>query len=70
MNESEPKVEVGLREIYDAVIELKAIVASHPSKLEDFEARIRDLEKLKYQVYSIATILPLAFTLVFKLLGV
>ena len=70
MNQSEPKVEVGLREIYDAVIELKALVASHPSKLEDFETRIRDLEKLKYQVYGIASAAPILVTIAFKLLGV
>lgn len=70
MNQSEPKVEVGLREIYDAVIELKALVASHPSKLEDFETRIRDLERLKYQVYAVASILPFIITVLFKLLGV
>jgi hypothetical protein len=67
---TEPKVEIGLREIYDAVIELKTLVASHPSKLEDFETRIRDLEKLKYQIYGIATGLPIGLTILFRVLGV
>ena len=39
-----PKVEIGLREIYDAVLELKGIVSSHPDKLDDHETRIRKLE--------------------------
>jgi hypothetical protein len=43
MNE-EPKVEIGLREIYDAVLELKGIVSGHPDKLDDHEERIRKLE--------------------------
>jgi len=40
----EPKVEIGLREIYDAVVELKGIVSGHPDKLDDHEKRIRSLE--------------------------
>lgn len=40
----EPKVEIGLREIYDAVMELKTIVSGHPDKLDDHEGRIRRLE--------------------------
>jgi hypothetical protein len=40
----EPKVEIGLREIYDAVVELKGIVSGHPDKLDDHEERIRKLE--------------------------
>ena len=67
---TEPKVEIGLREIYDAVIELKTLVASHPSKLEDFETRIRDLEKLKYSIYAVTGIVPIGVTIIFKLLGV
>lgn len=44
-----PKVEIGLREIYDAVLELKGIVSSHPDKLDDHEKRIR---KLEYKVWT------------------
>lgn len=40
----EPKVEIGLREIYDAVMELKGIVSGHPDKLDDHENRLRRLE--------------------------
>ena len=40
----EPKVEIGLREIYDAVVELKGIVGGHPDKLDDHELRVRNLE--------------------------
>jgi len=40
----EPKVEIGLREIYDAVLELRGIVKGHPDTLDDHEARIRNLE--------------------------
>jgi hypothetical protein len=39
-----PKVEIGLREIYDAVLELKGMVAGHPDKLDDHENRLRKLE--------------------------
>lgn len=37
-------VEVTLKEIYEAVLELKGIVSGHPDKLDDHEARIRTLE--------------------------
>lgn len=40
----EPKVEIGLREIYDAVVELKGMVSGHPDKLEDHENRLRSIE--------------------------
>jgi hypothetical protein len=44
MNSEEPKVHIGLREVYDAVMELKGIVSGHPDKLDDHERRIRSLE--------------------------
>ena len=44
MSSDEPKVEIGLREVYDAVMELKGIVSGHPDKLDDHETRIRALE--------------------------
>jgi hypothetical protein len=37
-------VEVTLKEIYEAVLELKGIVQGHPDKLDDHEKRIRALE--------------------------
>lgn len=37
-------VEVTLKEIYEAVLELKGIVQGHPDRLDDHEARIRSLE--------------------------
>jgi len=40
----EPKVEIGLREIYDAVVELKGMVSGHPDKLDDHENRLRSIE--------------------------
>jgi len=39
-----PVVEVTLKEIYEAVLELKGIVQNHPDKLDDHENRIRALE--------------------------
>lgn len=39
-----PVVEVTLKEIYEAVLELKGIVSGHPDKLDDHEQRIRALE--------------------------
>ena len=41
---NEPKIEIGLREIYDAVVELKGIVSGHPDRLDDHEDRLRALE--------------------------
>lgn len=45
-----------MREIYDAVVELKQIVSNHPDKIEDHEKRIRDLE---FKVWSFSGIASL-----------
>ena len=52
----EPKVEIGLREIYDVVLEMKGILMSHPAKLEDHEDRIRALEMKVWTFAGIASI--------------
>jgi hypothetical protein len=49
-------VRITLREIYDAVVELKQIVSNHPDKIEDHEKRIRDLE---FKVWSFSGIASL-----------
>lgn len=59
----EPKVEIGLREIYDAVVELKGIVSNHPDKLEDHEKRLRALE---VKVWSFAGVFSILSILVSK----
>ena len=43
-NSNKAVVEVTLKEIYEAVLELKGIVQGHPDKLDDHEHRIRSLE--------------------------
>jgi len=43
-NNNKAVVEVTLKEIYEAVLELKGIVQGHPDKLDDHENRIRSLE--------------------------
>jgi hypothetical protein len=53
----EPKVEIGLREIYDAVQNLIGIVKGHPDKLDDHEKRIRALEYRVWTTASAATII-------------
>jgi len=53
----EPKVEIGLREIYDAVVELKGMVAGHPDKLDDHENRLRKLEMKIWGISSIVGII-------------
>tara|TARA_R110000822_G_scaffold123979_3_gene258498 strand:+ start:243 stop:452 length:210 start_codon:yes stop_codon:yes gene_type:complete len=57
----EPKVEVGLREIYDAVMELKGVVNNHPDRISDHEKRIRGLE---VKVWSISGLAGLVSALV------
>ena len=52
----EPKVEIGLREIYDAVVELKGMVAGHPDKLDDHEERLR---KLEMKIWGISGVMGL-----------
>ena len=49
-------VRITLREIYDAVVELKQIVSNHPDKIEDHEKRIRDLEMKVWSFSSVASI--------------
>jgi len=53
----EPKVEIGLREIYDVVVELKGMVAGHPDKLDDHENRLRKLEMKIWSISSIVGII-------------
>jgi len=43
-NPNKAVVEVTLKEIYEAVLELKGIVQGHPDRLDDHENRIRSLE--------------------------
>lgn len=62
----EPKVEIGLREIYDAVVELKAIVSGHPDKLADHEDRIRRLERKVWFVSGLASVVSVVVTLLIK----
>jgi len=50
-------VRITLREIYDAVVELKQIVSNHPDKIEDHEKRIRDLEFKVWSFSGIASII-------------
>ena len=50
-------VRITLREIYDAVVELKQIVSNHPDKIEDHEKRIRNLEMRVYTFAGVASIL-------------
>lgn len=66
MQENEPKIEIGLREIYDAVVELKAIVSGHPDKLDDHEKRIRALE---YKVWTFASLSGILSTVVALILA-
>lgn len=61
-----PKVEIGLREIYDAVLELKGIVSSHPDKLEDHEARIR---KLEFKVWTASGITGVIAAIIVQLIN-
>jgi hypothetical protein len=55
----EPKVEIGLREIYDALQGLISIVSSHPDKIEDHEKRIRLLEYRVWTTASIGTVVAI-----------
>jgi len=61
-----PKVEIGLREIYDAVLELKTIVSSHPDKLDDHETRIR---KLEFKVWSAAGFSGIIAVVISQIIG-
>ena len=48
-------VKITLREIYDAVVELKQIVSNHPDKIEDHEKRIRNLEMRVWSFAGVAS---------------
>jgi hypothetical protein len=48
-------VRITLREIYDAVVELKQIVSNHPDKIEDHEKRIRNLEMRVWSFAGVAS---------------
>lgn len=61
-----PKVEIGLREIYDAVLELKGMVAGHPDKLDDHENRLRKLEMKIWFVSGIASVIAVVVSLLLK----
>lgn len=50
-------VRITLREIYDAVVELKQIVSNHPDKIDDHEKRIRDLEMKVWSFSGVASII-------------
>jgi len=50
-------VRITLREIYDAVVELKQIVSNHPDKIDDHEKRIRDLEFKVWSFSGVASII-------------
>jgi hypothetical protein len=63
---TEPNIKIGLREIYDAVVELKGIVSGHPDKLDDHEARIRSLE---IKVWSFSGIAAAIATIVTQILS-
>lgn len=49
-------VRITLREIYDAVVELKQIVSNHPDKIDDHEKRIRDLEMKVWSFSGISSL--------------
>lgn len=55
----EPKVEIGLREIYDALQGLIGIVSSHPDKIDDHEKRLRSLEYRVWTTASIGTVVAI-----------
>lgn len=66
-----PVVIIGLREIYEAVISLKAEVASlvnnqngNMREIADHESRIRSLEKGRWPLPSLAAILSVAALLI------
>lgn len=48
-------VRITLREIYDAVVELKSIVSNHPDKIDDHEKRIRNLEMRVWSFAGVAS---------------
>jgi hypothetical protein len=49
-------VRITLREIYDAVVELKQIVSNHPDKIDDHEKRIRNLEMRVWSFSGLASV--------------
>lgn len=60
MNES--TTEITLREVYDAVIELKYELAHTPKQVDDHEKRIRSLERLIWSLSGIASLLGAALS--------
>lgn len=59
---NEQSTEITLREVYDAVIELKYELAHTPKQVDDHEKRIRSLEKLIWSLSGIASLLGAALS--------
>lgn len=53
---------ITLREVYDAVIELKYELAHTPKQVDDHEKRIRSLERLTWSLSGLATLLGAALS--------
>jgi len=56
----EPTTEITLREVYDAVLELKGELAGTPSIIADHETRIRKLEALVWKAAGAAMVIGAA----------
>lgn len=71
MTEKEPttSVRITLREIYDAVVELKQIVSGHPDRIDDHEKRIRNLEMKVWSFAGVASVLAVVVSLVLQSLS-
>lgn len=57
MTSDQRTTEITLREVYDAVIELKYELAHTPKQVDDHEKRIRSLERLTWSLSGVATLL-------------
>lgn len=65
---NEQSTEITLREVYNAVIELKYELAHTPKQVEDHENRLRSLEKLVWGLSGVATILGASLSQLITLL--
>ena len=59
---NEQTTEITLREVYNAVIELKYELAHTPKQVDDHEKRIRSLERLIWSLSGIASLLGAALS--------
>ena len=70
MTPSDPtSARITVREVYDAVMQLRQDLQHTPRMVDDHEARIRDLERKVWGAAGIATVLGVVISQIITTLG-